>query len=376
MHSSDAPVGRRILVIGPLPPPSHGVAELTRILLESAVARRFDLLHLDTADRRGVANIGRLDAGNVWLAGLHGMRLLALLTRRPIHMVYLPVSKNTLGFLRDSLFLLPTLARGTRVVVHFHGSGFDDFARSAPAAVRMLVRLLLSRTTMAIVVGEALKPMLRGMIAESRIAVVPNGVADPVGATPDGRAQNGRMRILFLGNLLPRKGYVELLHAVQVLLDEGRDVAVTFAGGVVDSGVHRHALSTIRYGEDRIRFVGPVGPDAKAALLRQTDVLALPSDDEAQPLVILEAMAAGLPVVSTRQGAIPETVVDGTTGVLIDTRDAVALTRVLRDLATWPESRTMLGKAARERYLAHYTMERWADRMSAVFDRALEMSAP
>ncbi|HEX2167911.1 MAG TPA: glycosyltransferase family 4 protein [Longimicrobiales bacterium] len=375
MHSSDAAVRRRILLVGPLPPPSHGVAVLTRTLLESPLARRFELLHLDTADRRGVANIGRLDVGNVWLAGLHGARFLALLARQQIDMVYLPLSKNTLGFLRDSLFLVPALARGTRVVVHLHGSGFDQFVASAPAAVRALVRLLLRQTTVAIVLGEALKPMLRGMIPDSRIVVVPNGVPDLRGVAAYARPQDGPMRILFLGNLLPSKGYVELLEAVQALLDEGHDIAVTFAGSVVDSGVHRHALATVRYGEDRILFAGPVDAETKAALLRQADLLVLPSDDEAQPLVILEAMAAGLPVVSTRRGAIPETVVDGETGVLIDKRDAAALADVLRELGSRPEYRSALGTAARERYLACYTVDQWSDRMAAVFNAALEVSS-
>lgn len=374
MHSSADAVRRRILLVGPLPPPTHGVAVLTRTLLESALADRFDLIHLDTADRRGVANIGRLDAGNVWLAGLHGARFIALLVGQRIHMVYLPLSKNTLGFLRDSLFLLPTLARGTRVVVHFHGSGFDEFVRSAPAAVRALVRLLLSRTTMAIVLGEALKPMLRGMVPESRIAVVPNGVPDVRGGVPYPPSEDGTMHILFLGNLLPSKGYVELLAAVQALLDDGQAVSVTFAGSVVDHDIHRRALATVRYGEDRIRFTGPVDSDTKVRLLRQADVLALPSEDEAQPLVILEAMAAGLPVVSTRRGAIPETVVDGTTGVLIDRPDPVAMGGVLRDLALRPEYRAALGSAARERYVACYTVEHWADRMAAVFQTALEVN--
>ena len=368
MDTSAAAPGRRVLVVGPLPPPSHGVAVLTRNLLESGLAQRFELIHLDTADHRGVANIGRLDAGNIWLAGVHGVRFVALLARRRFDLVYLPVSKNSLGFLRDALFLGPAIAAGTPLILHFHGAGFDEFVRSAPGAVRMLVRLLLKRATRAIVPGESLKGMLRGLIAESRIAVIPNAVADPVGEETGARQPGGTMRVLFLGNLLPAKGYVELLDAAQVLLDEGIDLAVTFAGSVVDAETHRRATATLRHGPERIRFAGAVGPAEKARLLRQSDVLALPSYDEAQPLAILEGMAAGIPVVSTRCGAIPETVLDGTTGVLIEPRDADGLRSALRELARRPDRRSALGAAARERYLAQYTMERWTQRMAEVFE--------
>jgi hypothetical protein len=117
----------------------------------------------------------------VWLAGVHGARFAALLTRGHVDTVYLPVSKNSLGFLRDALFLGPAAARHIPLIVHFHGAGYDDFVRSAPAPVRALVRLLLQRATRAIVPGHTMKPMLRGLIADERIAVVPNGVADPLG---------------------------------------------------------------------------------------------------------------------------------------------------------------------------------------------------
>ncbi|MGH7447088.1 MAG: hypothetical protein ACRELT_05990, partial [Longimicrobiales bacterium] len=79
---------RTILVIGALPPPYHGGSVVTQTLLESALADRYDLLHLDITDRRGVENIGRLDAGNVWLAAAHGSRFLAMLLRNRIDIVY------------------------------------------------------------------------------------------------------------------------------------------------------------------------------------------------------------------------------------------------------------------------------------------------
>lgn len=366
-RSARPPAKRRILLIGPLPPPAHGVAVLTSNLLASSVADRFDIVHLDTADRRGVDNIGRLDAGNVWLAGVHGARFVRLLSRHSFDAVYLPISKNALGFLRDSLFMGPAAMRGTPVILHFHGGQFDRFVRTAPAPLRILVRTLVRRAARAIVPGDGLKPMLHNLIAGERIVTVPNGVADLPARDESPGQRHGRVHILFLGNLLPGKGYVALLDAVQLLLDEGLDIEATFAGAVVDADVHERALATVRYGDDRIRFHGEVDSATKVTLLHSANVLALPSEDEAQPLVILEAMAAGLPVVSTRRGAIPETVVDGETGLLVEARDTPALTAALRRLIMDPALREIFGRAARARYVACYSVERWAERMATVF---------
>ena len=362
----------RILVVGPLPPPSHGVSVMTRALLDSMPGDRYEVLHLDTADRRGVANIGRLDPGNLWRAGMHGTRFLSVLASHTVDVVYAPIAPNVLGFLRDALFAGPALLRGLPVIMHLHGGGYRPLLRESPAPVRRLVRSVMGRASSAIVLGDALTSMLDGAVNPDRIDVVPNGVADIAAAGGyRERACDGRLRVLFLGNLIPGKGYVELLEAVQLLLDEGVDIDVTFAGGIAEGSVHARALASIRYGEDRIRFTGPVDDAEKSRLLMRSDVLALPTyyEHEAHPLVILEAMSAGIPVVSTHHAAIPETVLDGTTGLLVATRDVRALAGALHSLAATPDVRAAMGRAGRERYLAGYTLDHWSARMMMVFDR-------
>jgi glycosyltransferase involved in cell wall biosynthesis len=356
-----------VLVVGPVPPPFHGGAVVTRMLLESPLRERFDFLHLDTTDRRGVDNIGRLDVGNVRLAAAHGARFVGMLLRHHVDFVYSPIAGNTLGLLRDALFVGPTALRRIPFVLHFHGGRYDSFVASAAAPVRALVRSLLARAQCAIVVGAALRPMLDGLVPHDRVVVVPNGVADLTGGQ---RLDTGdvRTRILFLGNLFPAKGYTALLTAAQRLLQEGEDIDVTFAGGVFDPPTHRRAMAAVQY-PDRIRFLGPVGVDQKRALLRSSHVLALPSENEAHPLVILEAMAAGMAVVSTRCAAIPETVLHEETGLLVEPGEVDQLTAALRTLTRDATLRARFGRAGRERYVSMYTVEQWVRRMSGVFER-------
>jgi glycosyltransferase involved in cell wall biosynthesis len=363
-------VKRRVLVIGALPPPFHGGSVVTQTLLTSPLADRYEIRHLDTTDSRGVENIGRFDAGNVWLALVHGLRFLSLLSRNRIDMVYLPVAQNTLGFLRDSLFLAPAVIRGIPLVLHFHSGNYGEFARTAPLPVRALIRTLLGRAQRAIVLGSALRPMLDGIVSGERIEVVPNCVPDRM---PDARRaehRNGPIRILFLGNLIPGKGYGELIQATGMLVDAGMDLELVLAGGGLADRARRKILSESRI-PDRIRFTGPVDVAEKTVLLGEADLLALPSyyENEAHPLVILEAMAAGLPVVSTRYVAIPEMVNDGVTGLLVEPRDISGLAAALRRLAEDPTLRRRMGDAGRARYLEEFTVPQWVERMSQVFDR-------
>jgi glycosyltransferase involved in cell wall biosynthesis len=173
------------------------------------------------------------------------------------------------------------------------------------------------------------------------------------------------------------KGYVELVRAVALLVAEGLDMEVVLAGDVADENAHESVVAAVSGMENRVRFTGPVDAAQKVALLRRAHVLALPSyyEYEAHPLVILEAMAAGLPVVSTRHGAIPEMVVDGETGILVEPRDVHGLADALRRLALEPALRTGMGRAGRARYLAHFTVPRWVARMAVVFDDATAVHA-
>jgi glycosyltransferase involved in cell wall biosynthesis len=111
----------------------------------------------------------------------------------------------------------------------------------------------------------------------------------------------------------------------------------------------------------------------KEDLLKQTDIFVLPSLFEAQPLSILEAMAAGCPVVSTWHGAIPETVIDGETGILVEKEDAKELSRALKKLIAEPKLREKMGLMGRKRYQKYYTKERHIENMIDVFKKTLDL---
>src|SRR5947209_17573041 len=109
---------RRLIVIGPVPPPYHGVTVSTSLVLANkTLGKRFVVEHLDTSDHRSGGNIGRWDLANIVL----GLRAVRALRRRLVGrpgVVYLPLSQNVGGFLRDSLFIQAAARRGWKVAAH------------------------------------------------------------------------------------------------------------------------------------------------------------------------------------------------------------------------------------------------------------------
>ena len=176
--------------------------------------------------------------------------------------------------------------------------------------------------------------------------------AGPVAARP-GAEGGGGPRILFVGRLAGVKGAPLLLDAAARLAGRHPGLTLTFVGdGPERAGLEARAAA-LGLGA-RTEFTGYLGQEGVAARLAQADVLALPSFAEGVPVVLMEAMAAGLPVVTTRIAGIPELVEDGVSGLLVPPGDGDALAAALDRLAGDPALAAAMGRAGRAAVLAGY----------------------
>jgi glycosyltransferase involved in cell wall biosynthesis len=175
-------------------------------------------------------------------------------------------------------------------------------------------------------------------VPAEKITVIPPGVHYDKWASLDRHEDvDAPMRVLFVGGDLERKGGLVLIEAVRRLRRDGVDIeldVVTRDPATTEPGI------TIHHG------LGPNSP-ALIELYHRADVFCLPTLGDCLPMVLSEAGAVGLPLVSTDVGAIGEIVRDGSTGLLVPPGDADALTDALRRLAAEPERRRTLGDQAR-----------------------------
>jgi glycosyltransferase involved in cell wall biosynthesis len=345
-----------LIVVGPVPPPYHGVSVSTSLVLANrALAARFDIAHLDTSDRRSLENIGRWELGNVLLGLQAAGRLLRLLRGRR-GLVYLPLSAGGGGFMRDSLLIHLARLRGWKVATHLRaGPEFRDVYSAEPRLVRWWMRLTLNRLESVGVVGESLRAVFEGLVPDERIAAVSNGTPD-VGE-PDRGDRNGT--VLFFSNLRARKGLVESVQAARRVLDRHPDARFLFVGAWDDKELERRVRELAAPAGDRIRFTPAVNGNDKRDLLHSSSIMLFPPiESEGHPRVVLEGMAAGLPLVTTDQGAIRDTVTHGECGFVLDEADPERLAECITRLLEDDDLRLSMGRAARARYLAEFTQER------------------
>jgi colanic acid/amylovoran biosynthesis glycosyltransferase len=149
----------------------------------------------------------------------------------------------------------------------------------------------------------------------------------------------GPFTILFVGRMVEKKGFRQLVAAVAELKARGRDVRVHAVGGGPEEADLSAAVEAAGLG-GTITLHGAKPHDVVLGLMRDCDCLALPSvtatdgDQEGIPVTLMEAMACGLPVVSTYHSGIPELVTDGETGLLVPERDVAALAGAIERLMT------------------------------------------
>ncbi len=198
-----------------------------------------------------------------------------------------------------------------------------------------------------------------GYQSAERIHVTPNGVSAVFLDQP--RAERGRIsRLLFVGQWMPRKGVRYLVRAFEKLAAQHPELELTLAGTLVpDEQVLQAFSENLR---SRVRVRRMVSPEEMPAFYAEADIFVFPSLMEGFSLALIEAMASGLPAVTTRAGAAEDVILDGVDGIFIPDRDAEALADAVSKLVRSPETALSIGLAAREKARAYEiskTLARW-----------------
>jgi glycosyltransferase involved in cell wall biosynthesis len=208
-------------------------------------------------------------------------------------------------------------------------------------------------------------------IDAGRIRVVPNGVPTP-GSLPDRQPPTQRWVISSVALFRPRKGLEVLIDALAVLRRHGLDVQL-HAVGPFESDHYRRAMEAHAMARGVAPFIQWLGFASDiTARLRETDVLVLPSlFGEGMPMVVLEAMAAGIPVVASRVEGTPEVLEQGRCGLLVTPGDPDALAKAIRDLVSGRADWRAIRAAAYQRQSTRFSDRAMCAGVAAVYREIL-----
>jgi glycosyltransferase involved in cell wall biosynthesis len=253
-------------------------------------------------------------------------------------------------------------------VIHLHGGNYDEFWSATAPWIARGINGLFRDSALIVVLGKYWADVIINRLPEvaNKIVVLPNACWSS--SQPQVPSEDGRTRISVLGRLEALKGTPQFVRAVAMLRDRS-DWQATIAG----DGAIKETIASVKYlgVHDRVAVTGWLDSEAIDALLCRTDILALPSFCENLPMVILEAFAHGVPVVSTPIGAIPEVVLDEHNGLIVSAGDVEGLAEALRRLLSEPAFRKTLGDNARRDHQDKYDIGNYVERLVALWRQAV-----
>jgi glycosyltransferase involved in cell wall biosynthesis len=286
-----------------------------------------------------------------------------------IDLVHINLSKSASAYRKLLLFYLARAFRRP-ILVHYH-SGDLDVASSRPDA--RIVRHLCRRADGLIVLGEVWRQRIAEVarIPAEGIRVVANGVADTAEGAAIPRPADGHLTILAAGKVGAGKGTDILLDGLSRL--EGSAAwSCTIAGdgevAAFEAAARQRGLSA------KVSFTGWVAVETVHALMRQADVVALPSRGEGLPVSLLEGACAGAALIATDVGAVRDVLHDGVNGLIV-TPDAASLACALARLAADPGELAAMQSASRRIYEERFRVETMVDGIVAAY-RAIVAGPP
>lgn len=358
----------RILILGKLPPPLMGPAIATKIILDSDLNGDFELSHFDTRINSNVADLGTFKWGKIKTIKALYYGFSERLKRDAPELVLIPIGQTTAGFLKDIPFIRMAFKSGARVVIQLRGSEFRTWYDRLDPILKNMVRNALRKVDGVIVLGDGLKGIFEGLVPDDKIFVVPNG-ADY--SFPPRRS--GGLRILYLANYLPGKGIKETLEAMVMLVEKyGRSFEFQGYGSWNNETYKKECLDLVR-DYPNIRLNGSISGEAKWQAFADADIFVFaPNAPEGHPWSLVEASAAGLPLVSSDRGVIGQNVIDGVNGFLLENPHPAEMAEKISILVEDADLRRKLGKESRKLYEEKFTASAMSGNMRGVFQSILQ----
>ena len=256
------------------------------------------------------------------------------------------------SFFRKSIFLWMAKGFGVPVIMHMHAAEFKEFYEGCPTWAKGYIRCSLDNCDRIITLSQSWREFY-ATLTRTQVVVIPNFIPDTHVQGPRRERGNATDDVLYLGKLGTRKGIYDLINAVKPLLNRHPKLAV-FCGG--DGDVEKVRQEVSRQGRiERIHVLGWVGQQERTELLNRCQIYVLPSYAEGLPVAIIEAMQAGLAIIATKVGGIPEMLQQGMNGLLVTPGDVPELTEALDKLLTDRSYRRQLGQSARQTYISRYS---------------------
>ncbi|HEY9802898.1 MAG TPA: glycosyltransferase family 4 protein [Leptolyngbyaceae cyanobacterium] len=346
----------KVIMLGASLEQNGGIATVEKHILKYC-PQHIQIHHITTHDEGSIAH-------RILVFGRAIARFFAKLFKDEVDIVHIHLSDGG-SVLRKAILTLIATIFNKPVLIHAHGAEFHSTFFKLPIFARQIIGRIFQQSAAFIVLSKTWQDFYISHLGldATKVFVLSNPVELPT-QLPN-RAGCTHLNLAFFGRVGQRKGTFDLINAFAQFSSQHKEQCHLFIAG--DGEIEKGKALVKELGlEEKITFLGWINSQQRDDVLKISDIFLLPSYNEGLPMAILEAMGWELPIVTTPVGGIPEVIISGKNGLLVNPGDVQQLSAAIQLLVEDESLRLSMGRLARET-VAPFKVENYCDRLTDIY---------
>ena len=359
----------KILFLTQLSPPVHGVSVMNDYIKQSKkINECYKTDFINTTSAVSLSDLGKGTLQKYVDFLMITISLLKKLFVERYDLCYITLAPTGIAFWKDSILLLLSKIFIKKRIIHLHGRGASATIDESPW--KKWIYEIVFKDTLVIVLSERLKTDILSFVNPEQIRVLPNGIERIERLSS--KVLKDKPIILFLSNLIVSKGVYTFVDIIAKLKESKEVFEAWMVGGEGDVSIE--ALKKYidsKNVSSHIKVLGPKFGNNKYEVMNDASILIYPSQFDAFPLVLLEAMQFGLPIIATGVGGIPDMIEDGRTGFILKYNDNEGFVYKTQLLLRNKELSHKMGQEAMKEFSKKYTLEIFENNLIDIIENNL-----
>lgn len=357
--------GKKVLLLGPSLSAVSGVSTHLNQLIGSALVEEYQLIHFQV----GSEGMYESTLQKLLRFLFSPFALAAKIIMVAPDVVHLNTSLEQKSFWRDAVYLVVAKLFRRSVVYQVHGGELPELFFGGNQILTGFLRWLLSLPDVVVLLASVEHDAYQRFSTFKRLLVIPNAIDLDDYADQGGKQfDSGVIKLGYIGRLAHNKGVFEAIDALNILHKAGvENVSLTIAGsGPAEADLREQVISQ---GLDKeVTFAGALFGEKKNSFWRQTDIFVFPTfHREGLPYTVLESLASGTPMVTTRVGGIADVIKDGVHGVFVEPHDAEAVAVAIKSMIEDRKRTQKMSSECVARAREFYGVDRLARQFSELY---------
>jgi len=354
----------------------HGSNFMNQCVLNSSMLHcKFHVLTIQMQYSYCNKNLKVFSLRKLKLMFIYLFQLIKIVILNKPNAVYFVPAVAGYAFYRDCFFAFVIKFFKVKIIYHLHGKGIIKETKNY---FKFIIYKWFFNNSEVIHLSPIMYSDIENVVSTNQMHYVPNGVSSCDAALNNRCRNNSHVTILYLSNLIPSKGPLLLLESLRIVMKRGYKFNAIFAGNEtkeITASMFINLIGSYNL-NSYVSYVGPKYDNEKNNLFFKSDIFVFPSQYEREvwPLVILEAMSFGLPVITTSEGAISEFVINSETGFIVDNCTSEEIADKICYLCDFPEIRYKMGDNAIKHFNNFYTIDIFENNLVNTIDLILNIN--